>query len=51
MHKSYGRIFTPVFSIHGWAALSGVMGAEPDDDEFEEEDEPAPVAPARKTRR
>ena len=51
MHKSYGRIFTPVFSIHGWAALSGVMGTEPDDDEFEEEDEPAPVAPARKTRR
>jgi hypothetical protein len=48
MHKSYGRIFTPVFTIHGWAALSGVAGSE---EEYEEEDEPAPVAPARKTRR
>ena len=48
MHKSYGRIFTPVFTIHGWAALSGAVAAE---EEYEEEDEPAPVAPARKTRR
>lgn len=50
MHKSYGRIFTPVFTICSWAALSGVMASEPDD-EYVEEDEPAPVAPVRKTRR
>lgn len=42
-HKSYGRIYTPVFDITGWASLDG-NAANPDaaDDEPEQSAEEAP---------
>ena len=43
-HKSYGRIFTPIFAVRSWAALSGAMSDEPVEASASE-------APARKTRR
>jgi hypothetical protein len=40
-HKSYGRIFTPVFDVVEWVA----MDKEPDEEAVEEE-----VAPTRRRR-
>lgn len=38
-HKSYGKVFTPVFSIVSWATLDGLVADVEDD---VEEDEPTP---------
>jgi hypothetical protein len=47
-HKSYGRIYTPVFEVVEWVSLNG-PDREPGEDD-DKDDEPAP-APARRTRR
>ncbi len=48
-HKSYGRIFTPVFDIVSWKSLDGVSSdAAVDADEHDEEAEQA--APVRRRR-
>jgi hypothetical protein len=46
-HKSYGRIFTPVFDIVDWASLDGDAAEEP---EAEAEEEAATEAPRRRRR-
>jgi len=45
-HKSYGKVFTPVFSIVDWATLDGVVAEAAEEAEEEEE-----VAPTRRRRR
>ena len=59
-HKSYGRIFTPVFNIVEWIAAKGMDDAEileADDAAYELEEAPAPVVdvqveePVRQRRR
>ena len=47
-HKSYGRIYTPVFEVVEWVSLNGPDRQPGEDDDLG--DEPAP-APARRTRR
>jgi hypothetical protein len=47
-HKSYGRIYTPVFEVVEWVSLNGPDREPGEDDDLG--DEPAP-APARRTRR
>ena len=47
-HKSYGRIYTPVFEVVEWVSLNGPDREPGEDDDLGEE--PAP-APARRTRR
>jgi hypothetical protein len=47
-HKSYGRIYTPVFEVVEWVSLNGPEREPGEDDD--KDDEPAP-APARRTRR
>ena len=44
-HKSYGRIFTPVFDVVDWVA----MDKEPDGDAVEDEVEEAPAPRRRRT--
>jgi hypothetical protein len=44
-HKSYGRIFTPVFDVVDWVA----MDKEPDGDEAEPDAEEAPAPRRRRT--
>ena len=46
-HKSYGRIFTPVFEIVEWA---GMGGADAPADEVAEDEAPADEAPRRRRR-
>ena len=48
MHKSYGRIYTPVFEVVEWISLDG-PGAEPEAEA--EADEPAPTDTGRRRRR
>jgi hypothetical protein len=45
-HKSYGRIYTPVFSIIDWASMDGAVTAEEAPEELA-----APEAEAAPTRR
>ena len=47
-HKSYGRIYTPVFEVVEWVSLNGPDREPGEDDDLG--DEPAP-APTRRTRR
>lgn len=44
-HKSYGRIFTPVFEIVDWVSMDGEGTSEPEGD-----DTPPPAAAARRRR-
>jgi hypothetical protein len=51
-HKSYGRIFTPVFKVIDWSGMDGSTATEPNT-EIEsafEEDAPAEAKPARRRR-
>ena len=48
MHKSYGRIYTPVFEVMDWISLDG-PGAEPEAEA--EPEEPAPAEAGRRRRR
>ena len=48
-HKSYGRIFTPVFDIVHWASIDGAESAEAS--EGQPEEEAAPVEEPRRRRR
>jgi hypothetical protein len=43
-HKSYGRIYTPLFDIQSWVSMDG------DEPDHVEEKEPAEAAPARRRR-
>jgi hypothetical protein len=45
VHKSYGRIYTPVFEIVEWAGMDGTAEAEA---EVEAEAEAAPAAGRRR---
>lgn len=45
-HKSYGRIYTPVFEVVKWTGLDGAATA----DDTPEDDEPAAEAPRRRRR-
>ena len=50
-HKSYGRIYTPVFDIVGWMGMTGEEAAAEDDEAGD--DAPAlenPEAPVRRRR-
>jgi hypothetical protein len=47
-HKSYGKIFTPVFDVVKWTALDGSAGSEEDVDDAEGAE---PAAPTRRRRR
>ena len=50
-HKSYGRIFTPVFTIQEWVGMDGdAKVAEPNLEIESEFDEAKPAAPARRRR-
>ena len=50
-HKSYGRIFTPVFTIQEWVGMDGdAKEAEPNLEIESEFDEAKPAAPARRRR-
>ena len=49
-HKSYGRIYTPVFDVVSWVSLEGPAAAEPEAEAEAEEEAPAP-APAETGRR
>jgi len=48
-HKSYGRIYTPVFEIVEWVSLDGPAAAEPE--AAAEAEEPAPTDSGRRRRR
>jgi hypothetical protein len=51
-HKSYGRIFTPVFKVIDWSGMDGSTATEPNleiESAFEE-DAPAEAKPARRRR-
>jgi len=46
-HKSYGRIYTPVFEVQEWVSMNGPEAGE---DAAEEATETAEAAPARRRR-
>lgn len=46
-HKSYGRVFTPVFEVQEWVSMNG---EEPASEDVQQSDAPE-VAPARRVRR
>jgi len=48
-HKSYGRIFTPIFEVVSWASLD--TGPDETPEPEVEEEEAAPEAPRRRRRR
>jgi hypothetical protein len=51
-HKSYGRIYTPVFDVVSWVSLEGPTNvAEPEAEAEAEEEAPAPVETGRRRRR
>lgn len=50
MHKSYGRIYTPVFEVVDWVSLDG-PGAAPEAEPEAEAEEPAPTKAGRRRRR
>jgi len=45
-HKSYGRIYTPVFEIVDWVSMEGEATSEPEGGD----DTPPPAASARRRR-
>jgi hypothetical protein len=47
-HKSYGRIFTPIFEVTGWASLDSAEAPEAVEDAVDEE--VATEAPRRRRR-
>ena len=49
-HKSYGRIYTPVFDITGWAGLDSSEIGSPEAEEDAVEEEVATEAPRRRRR-
>ena len=49
-HKSYGRIYTPVFDITGWAGLDSSEIGSPEAEEDVVEEEVATEAPRRRRR-
>ena len=52
-HKSYGRIYTPIFKITSWMSMTDEPSAAPQDsitDEAPEAESAAPVATARRRR-
>ncbi len=50
-HKSYGRIFTPVFNIQEWVGMDGdAKEAEPNLEIESEFEDAKPAAPARRRR-
>lgn len=50
-HKSYGRIYTPVFDITGWTSLdSSAAAPEADEPEVEQNEDVAEEAPRRRRR-
>lgn len=50
MHKSYGRIYTPVFEVVDWISLDGPSAA-PEAEAEAEAEEPAPAEAGRRRRR
>jgi hypothetical protein len=50
-HKSYGRIYTPVFDVLSWVSLEGPTAAEPEAEAEAEEEAPAPAETGRRRRR
>jgi hypothetical protein len=50
-HKSYGRIYTPVFDVVSWVSLEGPAAAEPEAEAEAAEEVPAPVETGRRRRR
>jgi hypothetical protein len=51
-HKSYGRIYTPVFDVVSWVSLEGPTNvAEPEAEAEAEEEAPAPAETGRRRRR
>jgi hypothetical protein len=50
-HKSYGRIYTPVFDVVSWVGLEGPTAAEPEAETEAEEEAPAPAAETGRRRR
>jgi hypothetical protein len=50
-HKSYGRIFTPVFEVLSWVSFDGPAAAEPEAEAEAEEEAPAPADTGRRRRR
>lgn len=49
-HKSYGRIFTPIFKVLEWASMDGEVAAEEAPKEIEAPVEAEAAAPARRRR-
>lgn len=47
-HKSYGRVFTPVFEVQEWVSMNG---EEPASEDVQQSDAPDEAAPARRVRR
>jgi hypothetical protein len=47
-HKSYGRVFTPVFEVQEWVSMNG---EEPAAEDVQQSDAPDEAAPARRVRR
>ena len=47
-HKTYGRIYTPLFDIKDWSTEEALSGGEYEDEAEEAEPEPEPKKPARK---
>jgi hypothetical protein len=50
-HKSYGRIYTPVFEVLSWVSFDGPAAAEPEAEVEAEEEAPAPADTGRRRRR
>ena len=49
-HKSYGRIYTPIFKITSWMSMTDEAGTPAEETAVEAEEELAPVATARRRR-
>ena len=49
-HKSYGRIYTPIFKITSWMSMTDEAGTPAEETAVEVETEAAPVATARRRR-
>jgi hypothetical protein len=49
-HKSYGRIYTPIFKITSWMSMTDEAGTAAEETAVEAETEAAPVATARRRR-
>ena len=49
-HKSYGRIYTPIFKITSWMSMTNEAGTPAEETAVEAEETAAPVATARRRR-